>query len=251
MGTEEVLELERIAALGWPGLRSAWVGGWLLRAGQGWTGRANSALALHEDGHELDALLDHVQRWYLAAGLPPTIQVPLPAREDLRGALERRGWSARWGAVVLTAAVADALAVVPARTDLPAVAVADTPDDPWLDAYHYRGGALPTGAREILRAGTQPLFLSVTDAGAIVAICRTATAEGWLGITAVEVATTHRRRGLATHLLRTALELAHREGTPCVYLQTEDTNAVTWTMYERAGFAPHHTYRYFRPVGVA
>jgi ribosomal protein S18 acetylase RimI-like enzyme len=246
----EDLDLERIAARGWPGLSNEWVGGWLLRAGGGWTGRANSALAFHENGHALDALLDHVQRWYRAAGLPPTIQVPLPARTDLRHALEQRGWSARWGAVVMTAAVTDALTAVPPREGLPAVDVADTPDEVWLHAYHYRGGSLPAVARDILCAGVQPRFLSIADAGAMLAICRTAMSDGWLGVTAMEVAPTHRRRGLATHLLRAALALAYDEGIAHAYLQADHSNVAAQALYAGAGFARHHEYRYFRPAGV-
>lgn len=251
MSIDEDLELERVAARGWPGLRNEWVGGWWLRAGGGWTGRANSALPLHDDGRNIDTLLAHVQRWYRADGLPPTIQVPLPARSDLRLALEQRGWTPRWGAVVMTAMVADALAGVPPLAGLPAVDVADAPDEAWLQAYHYRGGALPGVARDILRAGARPRFLSVAEAGATVAICRTATSDGWLGITAVEVATTHRRRGLATHLLRAALELARDDGTERVYLQADHANVAAQTLYARAGFARHHEYFYFRPASVA
>jgi ribosomal protein S18 acetylase RimI-like enzyme len=251
VGIDEDLALERVAARGWPGLRNEWVGGWWLRAGGGWTGRANSALALHEDGHDIDTLLAHVQRWYQADGLPPTIQVPLPARRDLRQVLEQRGWGPRWGAVVMTAPVADALAAVPPLAGLPAVDVADVPEDAWLEAYHYRGGALPVMARDVLRAGAGPRFLSVADAGTTVAICRTATSDGWLGITAVEVAAAHRRRGLATHLLRAALELARDEGIERVYLQADHANVAAQALYSRAGFARHHEYFYFRPAGVA
>jgi ribosomal protein S18 acetylase RimI-like enzyme len=250
VSSNEDLELERIAARGWPGLRNEWVGGWWLRAGGGWTGRANSALALDEDGHHIDTLLDIVQRWYQADGLPPTVQVPLPARSDLREALEQRGWSARWGAVVMTTTVAQALTRVQPHPDLPAVDFADAPGEAWLGAYHYRGGALPAVARDILQAGARPRFLSVTDAGATVAICRTATSDGWLGITAVEVATTHRRRGLATHLLYAALEVARDEGTGRVYLQADHANAAAQCLYAGAGFARHHEYFYFRLAGV-
>jgi ribosomal protein S18 acetylase RimI-like enzyme len=245
------IELERIAARGWPGLRHDWLDGWLLRAGGGWTGRANSALPLRHDEGDLDVLLDRVCAWYRRAGLPPTIQVPLPARDGLRADLETRGWTERYGAIVMTADVADVLGRTVRPQGLAPVTVAEEPDEAWLAAYHYRGGALPAVARQVLLAGSRPRFLAVPDQGATVAICRVATDQGWMGITAVEVVGSHRRRGLATHLLIAALDLARTEGTRWVYLQTENTNVAAQRLYERAGFTRHHTYRYYRPSGDA
>jgi len=56
----DVLELEEIAALGWPAPETRWLGRWLLRAAEGWTGRGNSVLPLGEPGLPLDAALAEV-----------------------------------------------------------------------------------------------------------------------------------------------------------------------------------------------
>lgn len=245
----EPLELERIAARGWPGLRAEWRHGWLLRAGGGWTGRANSALPAEDPEVGLDEMLALVRAWYVAEGLPPMIQVPLPVREQLRRELLGRGWTDRWGAVVMTAEVDDVLARV-RRRDLPPIRVTERPDAAWLAAYHYRGGALPAVASAVLRAGSRPRFLAVVEDTGPTAICRVALDGEWVGITAVEVLAAHRRRGLATHLLVAALELARAEGARCVYLQMEDGNLPARQLYRRAGFVPHHIYRYHRPADV-
>src|SRR4029450_8423742 len=44
------LELEEIASRGWLGLESRWLGRWLLRASEGFTGRGNSVLPLGDPG---------------------------------------------------------------------------------------------------------------------------------------------------------------------------------------------------------
>jgi ribosomal protein S18 acetylase RimI-like enzyme len=230
------VELERIAAQGWPGTETAELDGWLLRAGGGFTGRANSALPL---AGEVD--VDTVVRWYAERGLPAVVQVPTPARDDLLAALTDRGWEPLHGAVVLTAAPAGVLAATEAR-DLPPVEVAGTPDDDWLSLYHYRGGSLLAAALDVLCAG-DPEFVTLRLDGRVAAICRTATTEGWLGLTAVEVEPALRRRGLATHLLRQVVE---RTGAGHVYLQTEHTNTAALALYRQAGFTPHHEYRYLR-----
>ncbi|HSJ43892.1 MAG TPA: GNAT family N-acetyltransferase, partial [Euzebyales bacterium] len=243
---DDVLELERIAALGWPGLETKVVDGWLLRAGGGWTGRANAALPLRDAGDDLDAVLRRVARWYRTRDLPPLVQVPLPACTSLRDRLVDRGWVDRWGAVVLTAAIDDVLERTQSRPDLPPVTFGDAPDLAWLDAYHYLGGSLPEVAVDVLRAGA-PCFLSVAEGGETISICRIAVTDGWLGITAVEVAQAHRRRGLATNLLVAALGHARAGGATRVYVQTTDDNEATLTLYCRAGFTRHHHYRYHGP----
>jgi ribosomal protein S18 acetylase RimI-like enzyme len=84
----------------------------------------------------------------------------------------------------------------------------------------------------------------VRDAGGVAAIARAAVDEGWVGITAVEVDPAHRRRGLGTHLLGALVRHGVGQGAHSAYLQTETTNTAARTLYERAGFAVHHTYRY-------
>jgi ribosomal protein S18 acetylase RimI-like enzyme len=243
-----VLELERIAAAGWPGLETEVVGGWLLRAGGGWTGRANAALPLRDVGDGLDATLDRVARWYERRELPPLVQVPLPVCGRLQADLLERGWVDRWGAVVLTARVAEVLRRTRRHPELPDVSFDDAPDAAWLDTYHYLGGTLPDVALRVLRAGSALRFLSVADGGETIAICRLAVYEGWLGIAAVEVAEHRRRRGLATHLLVAALDHARALGVDDVYLQTTDDNVAALQMYTRAGFTRHHHYRYHGPL---
>ena len=52
-----IAELEAVAAQGWRAPEEAPLGGWLLRAAEGFTGRANSALAVGDPGLPLaDAL---------------------------------------------------------------------------------------------------------------------------------------------------------------------------------------------------
>src|ERR1700744_4974728 len=98
-----MLELERVAATHWRGTEEEWLGGWLLRAADGFTGRANSALPLGDPGRPLGAAVDAVTRWYTERGLPPAIAVPVPldAADGPARALDhelgQRGWPTRSG----------------------------------------------------------------------------------------------------------------------------------------------------------
>ena len=256
----DVLALEEVAALGWRAPEVRWLGRWLLRAGQGWTGRANSALPLGDPGLPLDEALAETVRWYAGRGLPARMAVPLPAREALDAALAGRGWTAYNPTLVLTAdvevtlrrlAAPRALGALPERTDLPPVAIDPEPSDDWLAAYHYRGGGeLPPVARSILLGSDRPGFAAVRDGGSVVAIARASVDRGWVGVTAVEVAPAHRRRGLARHVMRGVLRWGAEQGARSTYLQVAEENSPALALYDRLGFAPHHRYHYrLAPAG--
>ncbi len=76
---DQIIDIERVAARHWRGTEEEWLGGWLLRAAEGFTGRANSALPLGDPGLPLDSALDAVVSWYRDRGLPPMIAVPAAA----------------------------------------------------------------------------------------------------------------------------------------------------------------------------
>ena len=77
-----VATLERLAARSWRGLEEAAYGEWLLRAGGGFTGRANSVLVLGDPPDALPDAVAHVTRWYAERGLTARAQVPMPGGES-------------------------------------------------------------------------------------------------------------------------------------------------------------------------
>ncbi len=234
------LELERIAARGWQAQHEAWLGDWLLRANEGFTGRANSVLPLGDPGSALDDALEEVAAWYDRHDLRPRFAVPSPARDDLRQDLLERGWSTSWGAHVMAAALDDI-----ATPDHPRVEIWPHPSLAWQRAYHYRGGAgLPAAGRRLLVRADVVAFAQIVDGDDVIGIARGTVVEGWLGVTAVEVAPPHRRRGLATRLLGALATWGRGRGATHAYLQVALDNDVARAMYRRAGFVDHHSYEY-------
>jgi len=239
----DVLALEEIAALGWPAPQTRWLGRWLLRAAEGWTGRGNSVLPLGDPGLPLDDALAEVTAWYAARGLPARFTIPVPAREELDAALTERGWTAYNPTAVLTADLAVLLDRLPAAD--PRTAVEPEPTAEWLGLYHYRGGAgLPPVARRVLAGARDPGFAVLRDGGQVLAIARGSVDEGWIGVTAVEVDAGHRRQGLGTAVMRAILDWGLARGAVSAYLQVADDNTGALALYERLGFARHHRYHY-------
>jgi hypothetical protein len=127
-----VADLERRAARSWRGLEEQAYGGWLLRAGGGFSGRANSVLVVGDPPEELPGAVATVARWYTERGLRPRAQVPMPGAEEADAAFAAAGWSRDDDNLVLTAALGG--------WPPPAVPVdlATTPGDAWLAGYRYR-----------------------------------------------------------------------------------------------------------------
>ena len=128
----EIDALERTADRCWPAPVHERLGDWYLRAAQGWTNRANSALPLGDAGRPMAEALEATQAWYARQGLTPRITVPLPLRRDVADALAAAGWYAQ-----------------------PRVLVQTAPLDPMEPASAERGAAR-TPDRRVPRAGGRP-----------------------------------------------------------------------------------------------
>ena len=237
----EVAALERLSARSWRGLEEEDFGDWLLRAGGGFTGRANSALAVGDPPGPLDAAVAEVGRWYAARDLRPQAQVPLPGSEAADAAFAAAGWTTVEDVLVLTAPL-QPWSAPDARVHL-----APEPDEAWLAGYRYRGTPLPPVARRILLGAEDPVFASVRLEPApapLAAVARGVLVEDWLVVTAVTVAEEARRRGLASAVMGAlGAWAAGRGGRRCL-LQVVETNAPALALYDRLGFTEHHRYHY-------
>jgi N-acetylglutamate synthase len=247
---QTMTDLERVAAAHWRGTQEEWLGDWLLRAAGGFTGRANSALPLGDPGLPLDDALAVVTRWYRDRGLPAMIAVPMPLEADGPGReldehLAQRSWPARPGPAFVM--VADLPLALPADGPAagPAVLLSPEPDDFWAARYHYRGQEhLPPVARRVLTSAREQFFVSIRDGGEVLAIARLSIADGWAGLTAVEVHPGHRRQGLGGAITAAACRVAQQRGIPRAFLQVEVDNAPARALYRRLGFRYSHRYHY-------
>ncbi len=234
----EAVELEGVAARGWPAPDSEWLGEWWLRAAAGFTARANAVRPLGQPGVALDDALDRVRAWYLARNLPTRVQVV--AGGSLDGELSRRGWTAAPAVSVMTATLAGvARRLVDA--DGSRARVSDTASSEWLRLF--RGGATPTVARAILEGPPGVGFAMLTDDEATSTAIGRAVVEGpWAGLSAIEVAPAARRRGHARTVIGALTSWSRARGALRAYLEVLATNEPAVALYRSLGFAEHHHY---------
>jgi len=237
-------ELMRVMALGWRAPEVAELDGWLLRAGGGFTGRANSALVPPGPVPDLAGRLAAVEGWYDARGLPPKLQVVVGAEPPgLVRWLDEARWAPSPPTHVMTAEAAHVLrgaSTTPVDVQLDA-----EPDAAWLAGYRQDEQPLPPSAVEVLTNHPQVVFASVREGDGCLAIARVAVDGRWAGVFGVEVDPAHRRRGLAQAVTAAAVKWAVERGARRTYLQVVTTNAAAVRLWQRLGYRHHHDYVYF------
>jgi GNAT superfamily N-acetyltransferase len=239
-------ELEHIAAQGWRALEVEPLGDWLLRAGGGVTGRANSALAAGDPGRSLPDAVAAVERWYDARGLRPQIQQAVGvAPRGLSTLLDERGWATSPLTHVMTAELGPVLR----GADSPPLDIRldDEPDDAWLAAWRADSGLDIAVARRLVTNHPNAFFASVLDGGHTVAIARASVDGRWAGLFCVEVTPANRRTGLGRAVSIAALRAAGQRGARRAYLQASSDNSPAVALYAGMGFTVHHDYVYRSP----
>lgn len=242
----QVVALEMAANEAWPAPEQDRLGGWLLRAAGGWTGRANTALPLGDPGRPLAEAVEAVRAWYGVRGLPARINLPMPLAEQVHAVLDAQGWHTNPVTLVQTAPMTTLLATTAVPTaGLPPVRLSEAPSRALLDVVVGRKGAFPDTALRLLTAVPEACFAEVyADSGDLVAIARgTVTGAGrYFGIFLLEVVPAARRQGLARHVIGRLADWASQLGATAAFLQVEQHNSAAVALYERLGFSTHHHY---------
>jgi GNAT superfamily N-acetyltransferase len=239
-----------VAADCWGFVEAEFLDGWELRAGDGFTNRANSAWPLGPLNRPLPQALDEVRAWYAARGLPGRVQAAVgSALDEQLTALGCGPGTDR--ADRQTAAVGPAIEALTARAhpNVP-VSTAVRPQDRWLRLY--RAGVLPPSAKEILGSGERYCYATIYDEASgeplsIGRACLAGTARRWVGLGGIETAPDARRRGLARLTLRTLLQWAAQQGAERAMLEVRSDNEAAISLYRELGFTTSHMYHY-RPV---
>jgi ribosomal protein S18 acetylase RimI-like enzyme len=239
-------ELERRALPGWLALYEP-LGEWTLRAAGGFTGRANSCLAVGDPGIPIEQAAERIVGFARDHRIAPMAQVVTGSDED--AALRALGWVEAYVPTdVLAIRLSDLLAAeLPER----AVKVVENLDQSWWDAYQQSrpNTADPATLRMILDGNPPRAFASAIEVGEDVpfAIARGHLSGDWLGVASIWTREDRRRQGWATAMLKALGLWAARRGARYGYLQVASANTQAIAAYGRLGFVRHHGYHYLAP----
>lgn len=236
-----VKALERVLLDTWPALEARIDNGWVMRANDGVTGRANS-LAVLDLGPERPGRLDDVERWYAARGLPTLVRVTPLVEPWLVAELHRRSYT-DWPAPteVMTKLLGDA-----GGEQASVLSVAEVPDDDWW-ALTGRSAR----EREVLEAAACGSsvphgYVSVRVDGDTVAIGQAAVALSHVAIFSMTTLEAHQGLGLASQVLLALESWGRGLGAHTATLQVTIQNERAGALYRHRGYETLYRYRYLR-----
>ena len=238
-----IARLEGLCADAWPAPVDEPLGAWRLRAAGGWTGRANSALAIGDPGRPVADALQRVREFAARHGIPPRVQAPIGSPWDRAVAAEQWVLDAGHEAGAEVAVLVGDLRAV-ARPAPRGVDVALRPSAAWWELT----GDDPA-ARAVLDPGGAPLtaFLLFHGVDGPAGALRATVVEDHLHLSVLEVVPAARRHGVATGLVAAAAAWGLEQGARWAVLQVALKNTAARALYDREGFVEHHRYRYLVP----
>ncbi len=237
--TLRVLELDRICNATWPAIESEEVRGWLLRAANGVTNRANSVLPLMgalEAGclTNFDENLVAARNFYRSRNLPVIFHLAIPTWDELQSKLLELGSTELIRANTMVADLQAYEINIPAELTLE---ITDTATSAWLNTP-----AVP-GIEKIL-SSCPARYLGIRHGEEVIATARIALSEGWSSLTRVYVSEKFRGHGLGKAIVASAVNESLLQGANKSVLQVEARNEVAIGIYESLGFNFHHEYTY-------
>lgn len=221
-----------------------------MRAAHGFTGRANSVLAVGDPGVPVAAALRHACEFAHNHGIAPKAQVVRGS--DAETDIAAAGWRPDMGHIA-GALVSVQLGPLPATTGTHAEVFA-APTRQWWELV--AGSTEPTPAQHHVltggRAGPEVGYciagpdIAGPD-GAAAGAARGVVVDDLLFLSGLAVRPEHRRKGLATQLMGALGVWAGERGATRCVLQVAAGNDAAVALYARLGFAESHRYQYWAP----
>ncbi len=233
--------LELTCSRAWPPLVEGRIGDWSLRWADGFTARANSALAIGDPGKPLPEALNGICDFAHDRRIQAVVQVIQDT--PIERALEAAGWVHHvehrpdHEVRVLTG-------TLPRGTSA-GCEILDEPTSGWWELT--AGGPVPTEAqRHVLSTGKIAFGIATVD-GVTAGAVRGALVGEWLHVARLAVRPEFRRRGLAGRLMNAAGEWGAAQGATGLVLQVALGNPGAFALYTGMGCTEDHRYRYWVP----
>lgn len=248
MALPDVLTFEQAGLKAWPGLEVDWDGGWVRRAANGYTKRANSLQCFDAaDGADAAARLAAGVAWFSERNLRPVVRTTPLQNPALTAELDAAGWASidhsHLFAMHLRAHAADA-----------GTRVTPVPDPAFLaaqQALQNYGDDTMSRLRTLLGALVVPAAgIVVYRDGAAVASGLMAVADGIVITGNVITDPTRRRQGLGAAMMHTGLAWARQAGASIAALNVQADNPAGKALYASLGFARQYDYTYRVPVAA-
>ncbi|MEL6404797.1 MAG: GNAT family N-acetyltransferase [Chloroflexota bacterium] len=238
---DAIRQIEYISLRAWQALETEIYDGWILRASEGYTRRANSVQPLSDNKLPLSEKIAYCEAWYAERDLPCIFRLT-PAHQPtmLDNALDERNYTRSSSTFVQTAPLS-ALVSTPDE----AFHYTDTLQTDWLFAWG-KWNSVPTKYTDVAqRMLTQPnrvemCFGWIDDSAVGLAVYE----DYHVGLFDIVVHPDQRGKGIGERLVRQLLAWGKNKSAEIAYLQVVANNAPAIHLYAKLGFTTHHVYWY-------
>ncbi len=243
-----VARLEGLCADAWPALVDRRMGDWRLRAADGFTGRANAALAIGDPGRPMTAALEEVRAFAAAHGIAARVHAPVGSPWDR--VVGAAGWALDVG---YQRGPVSAVLVAPLDGDIDRrVELAPRPDEAW---WSLGPGDPPTSAQRRVIDPAGPIRAAFAlvrgPQGEASGHLRAVVVDDHLHLSLLAVAPPARRQGLGRALISSAEAWGREHGARWSVLQVAVHNTAALDFYRHLGHTEHHRYQYLIPTSSA
>lgn len=246
------LLIENLMDTAWPAREREDADGWVLRASEGVTQRANSVwprdISADIPRAELAGSVREAAGWYRRRRLPLIFQVFDDARSaGLNGVLDGLGFTRQSETRIMVRGTGH-LPETGRGVERADVELSGQPTGDWLRLWWSvdgRGGDHELDIARGILSGCPAIYALVRDDdGRPAAVGRLAVVDGWGGIYSMATAETHRRRGLAAKVLAALLNEGATLGLKGFWLLVTAANHNAQSLYRQAGFRDYGSYLY-------
>jgi GNAT superfamily N-acetyltransferase len=243
---ETIAEIEEVASRAWPAKHTKQFGGWLLRANEGVTRRANSVLPLQKPAAKtLEAAFQEVQQFYRLWNLPVRFQMTMASQPiDLDAFLESVGLTIDMRVNVLGAPLADIYLEEPEV----GIVIFGSPWKDWYLAYARAAGfdkrTMVTRQEIIERISGEKACAAAIMDDQVVGVGLGVLEKEWLGLFSLVTEEPYRRRRVASSITQSLVSWGLSRGAKQGYLQVEQGNKPAQKLYYGLGFRDAYSYWY-------
>ncbi len=234
--------IQSLEIAAWPDLDHAPLGDWRLRYARGFSGRANSATALHDGATLSDADIDAIEDFYRARNLPALIRLTPFVDTGLDGRLADRGYATK------SASDYRLTSLKGPRGFEPGLMHTDTPTRAWIDDFGRLNGRTDFNPETMVamleRIEARATFASLIEDGHRVAVGMGVLHDGLMEVQSIAVTATLRNRGLGRRLVGGLLAWGCSNGADAAILSVEATNDPAIRLYTSLGFEKTAGYHY-------
>ncbi|XOK64167.1 GNAT family N-acetyltransferase [Paenibacillus elgii] len=243
--------LERLALRTWPAQLEQPCEGWILRASDGVTKRANSAWTIDdiEQWTENEKAIAESEAFYRSHRLTPRFHISEASPSGLDEYLERRGYVKETPCLMMTTDVGQAIRrTEPVYGNSLRAVVQPSHDASWLGHFLALEGFAP----ELLefydnlfsRIEAPTVYISIMDRDQCVGMGTAVAEDGWSGFINIVVHPQLRGQGIGKRIVHELARWSQDQGADRLYLQVIADNAPAIRLYSGAGYEKLFAYHY-------